>query len=108
MLKSVWKLYISLAFMLDKYGNYRSELNLVAFALGSVICYRRLFDSKMHNRSAHQLTALYEILATWFYLCIPIHNIAKNQLAISTVLTILITGIALGVFMIYLSELRDH
>jgi hypothetical protein len=38
-LKLGWKLYISLAFMLDKFGSLRNELNLVSFAIGAVISY---------------------------------------------------------------------
>jgi hypothetical protein len=38
-LKLAWKLYISLSFMLDKFGSLRNELNLVSFAIGTVISY---------------------------------------------------------------------
>jgi hypothetical protein len=62
----------------------------------------------MHNTRVYELTTLIEILATWFYLCIPLHNITNNQLTISSILTIFITGIVFGGFCIFLSELRDH
>jgi len=62
----------------------------------------------MHNRRVHETTTLYEILATWFFLCIPVHNITNHQLTISSILIMFITGFVLAGFFIFLSELRDH
>jgi hypothetical protein len=62
----------------------------------------------MHNWRVHETTTMYEFLATWFYLCIPVHNITNHQLSISSIIIIFITGFVLGGFFIYLSELRDH
>jgi hypothetical protein len=105
-LKLGWKLYISFAFMLNKYASMRNELNLVAFSMGAVITFYRLGNSKMYNNRINQATALYEIVATWFFLCIPVHQITKSQLTISTLVVILTSGVLLASLLIYYCDLR--
>ena len=93
--------------MLDKMANLRNELKLISFAIGAIISYQRLYTSKIYNRRVHFFSTLYDIVATWFFLCIPVHEITGNQLTIMTVVAILVTGCMIGGFLIYLSELRD-
>jgi predicted Kef-type K+ transport protein len=93
--------------MLDKIANFRNELKLLSFAIGAIISYQRLSTSKIYNRRVHFFSTLYDTVATWFFLCISVHEITGNQLSIMTVLSILVTGCMLAGFLIYLSELRD-
>lgn len=93
--------------MLNKIANLRNELKLISFALGVIISYQRLSTSKIHNRRVHYAATLYDIVATWFFLCVPVHEITHNELTILSVLLILVTGCMLAVFLIYLSETRD-
>jgi hypothetical protein len=103
-----WKLFISLAFMLNKYGTNRSELNLVAFSMGALICYRRLSSALMYNKRLYQAQALYELLVTWLFLCIPIHVLTQNQLTIISLVVLFLSGLFLSILTIYLCDLRDR
>ncbi len=93
--------------MLNKFGSLRNELKLISFAMGAIISYQRLSTSKIHNRRVHYFSTLYDIVATWFFLCIPVHEITSNELTITTLLLILVAGCFLAVFLIFISEMRD-
>lgn len=104
----IWKLIISFGFMFDKAGVYRQIVNFVCAAFGLLISYHRLTSAQIFNRTVHYLSVASDLLASWLYICLPIHQYFNAEISVSTLIKMVSCGLVLIVFCIYASEMRNQ
>ena len=93
--------------MLNKVASLKNELKLISFAIGLIICYKRLTTAKFHNRIVHFSMTVSDIVTTWLFLCIPVQDITESQLSLLSIVSLLLAGFLLACLLVYLSEMRD-
>lgn len=62
--RTLWKFYLSMAFIFDKPGNYAPYTRLGAFAIGMAISFKRLASPVVLDQSVFYANAFYDLCAS--------------------------------------------
>ncbi|TNV87948.1 hypothetical protein FGO68_gene15622 [Halteria grandinella] len=104
----IWKLIISFGFMFDKAGEYRQIVSFISAAFGLLISYHRLTSAQIFNRSVHYLSVASDLLASWLYICLPIHQYFSSEISVASLVTIVLCGSVLIIVCVVFSEMRNQ
>lgn len=75
-LKIIAKVVVSVDFMYDKLSTSAGYVNLICFAIFTVIILNRLTRGIIFDNSIYCATILYETLQAWIFLCIGISRLS--------------------------------
>ncbi|TNV87908.1 hypothetical protein FGO68_gene2105 [Halteria grandinella] len=100
----IWKLVIAFGFMFDKFGNYRQELDLACFLIGSYVTYRRVTVAIIYNRGIYYNRVVTVFLCAWLQLVVGMHLFTATPLTLSTIALTFAIGLIVGLSMVILCE----
>lgn len=102
-------LIISLSLIFDKSGSLRGYTDLLLFALQTFVAHQRFTHALLFEPSVFYATLAYNFTAAWLYLAVGMHLLTGTQLTITTVVVMVLIGVAFSLSMIqYRVKMKDE
>lgn len=108
LLRIVKSFVLAAAFVFNKSGSYRGEINLVCLALDSIIVYRLYKDAIIFKASVFYATIIYEGLFWWLFLTVAIHVLSGSILSTTSLSVLIFTGFLLSCILVTVQLIKKE